>query len=103
MFKFNNGQNVFVASTGQEAKIIARTEFLDSNRQPRYCIQSLEGTVQGKNMDQDWINEGALVEEMPVIEQQPPTPIINPTVRVSVPVTKGKNIRDMKVRDIQKS
>lgn len=91
--KYENGQDLFIAATGQAVKVIAKTEFFDG-RQARYCVETSEGSIFGKNMPQDWINEDKLTAVAPknVADQ----------VSNSATLQGKKGVRDMKIRDIKK-
>ena len=63
-FKYEGGQKLWMGATGQPVTVIARTEFF-TGKQPRYCVEAEEGSIQGKNMAQDWTNEDMLTDVAP--------------------------------------
>lgn len=67
-FKFAGKQNVFITKNGYPVTIIGRTEFF-IDREPRYCVESIDGAIPGKNVSQDWINQSQLTDVAPVIEK----------------------------------
>lgn len=62
-FKFEMGQQVWLAANGHPVTVAGRTEFM-GDRQNRYYVTS-DTAIPGKNVGEDWINEGGLTNVEP--------------------------------------